>query len=122
MKQCALCKQEKDFSSFHKDKNTKTGCSSYCRSCKQKKDKTYTKNNLYTEKKKILKAKWRSDFPERKKAHLEIYYALKKGLLFKQPCFMCGEKAEAHHPDYSRPLDVIWLCPPHHRQAHLITQ
>lgn len=44
--------------------------------------------------------------------------AIKSGQLVRQPCFVCGEKAQAHHPDYSAPLDVVWLCVMHHRQAH----
>jgi len=32
---------------------------------------------------------------------------------------VCGaENAQAHHDDYSRPLDVRWLCDTHHRQHH----
>lgn len=42
------------------------------------------------------------------------------GLLKKQPCWVCGEKAIAHHPDYDRPLDVVWLCQPHHKQTHAL--
>jgi hypothetical protein len=118
MKKCSSCNEIKDFSFFHKDKNTKTGCSTYCKSCKSVKDKKYERNNSYTEQKKQSKKIWRDKHPERKKAHMKVYYAMRKGLLVKQPCFMCGEKAEAHHPDYSRPLDVIWLCSSHHRQAH----
>ena len=118
MIKCSFCKEEKDASFFHKDSTAKTGCSSYCKSCKKNKDQIYTKNTLYTTRK-VQKAEYRKKFPERKYAHLQVYYALKKGTLSKQPCFMCGEKAEAHHPDYSRPLDVVWLCSPHHRQAHI---
>lgn len=35
-------------------------------------------------------------------------------------CSRCGVEAriEAHHPDYSRPLDVEWLCVECHRIAH----
>lgn len=61
-------------------------------------------------------------FPLRRAAHIIVSNALKNGNLTKQPCFICGEKAEAHHPDYSRPLDVVWLCSTHHKEAHLITK
>lgn len=27
-------------------------------------------------------------------------------------------ETEAHHPDYSRPLDVVWLCREHHLSIH----
>jgi len=27
-------------------------------------------------------------------------------------------KTDAHHEDYSRPLDVIWLCRQHHADLH----
>ncbi len=31
-------------------------------------------------------------------------------------CSDCGEtKVEAHHEDYSKPLDVEWLCKKHHK-------
>lgn len=42
------------------------------------------------------------------------------GKVQRQPCFICGERAEAHHPDYSQPLSVTWLCPQHHKDAHAI--
>jgi hypothetical protein len=32
---------------------------------------------------------------------------------------ICGnKKSEAHHTDYSKPYDVIWLCDFHHHQLH----
>jgi hypothetical protein len=32
---------------------------------------------------------------------------------------VCGTmEVESHHPDYSQPLKVIWLCCKHHRQLH----
>ncbi len=37
----------------------------------------------------------------------------------KKPCGVCGhEKVQAHHEDYSKPLDVNWLCKKHHVEAH----
>ena len=38
-----------------------------------------------------------------------------------QPCVVCGqvEKVHRHHKDYSKPLEVIFLCPLHHRRVHI---
>ena len=45
--------------------------------------------------------------------------AIKAGKLLKLPCFCCGDlETEAHHPDYSAPLDVVWLCKKHHQEIH----
>ena len=63
---------------------------------------------------------WRKEFPNRRRAQGLVQYALRAGKLHKQPCWVCGEKAVAHHPDYDRPLDVVWLCQPHHKQTHAL--
>ena len=69
-----------------------------------------------------LKDKIRNEkFREKRSARSKTYYALKRGKLLEMPCIVCGDKAEAHHPDYSRPLDVVWLCHRHHAQTHAIT-
>lgn len=57
--------------------------------------------------------------PGREKARYAVSNAIRDGRLTPWPCEVCGtEEAEGHHPDYSRPLMVVWLCPPHHREAH----
>lgn len=44
--------------------------------------------------------------------------ALRYGRLTRKPCEVCGApRATAHHVDYSKPLDVRWLCRPHHDEA-----
>lgn len=59
-------------------------------------------------------AKWRSKNPEKSRAHREVYFAIRRGALKKEPCF-CGDlDVQAHHYDYSKPLDVEWLCKKHH--------
>lgn len=35
---------------------------------------------------------------------------LKRGKLKREPCQECGARAEMHHEDYDRPLEVTWLC------------
>lgn len=53
-----------------------------------------------------------------RKAQAAVGNAIRDGKLAAQPCFVCGKKAEAHHPDYSAPLAVSWLCRSHHARAH----
>lgn len=51
-------------------------------------------------------------------ARAQVRYALKKGTLKRESC-ICGEvKVDAHHGDYKKPLDVIWLCRKHHAEVH----
>jgi len=30
----------------------------------------------------------------------------------------CNEIGERHHPDYDKPLEIIWLCRKHHKELH----
>lgn len=58
--------------------------------------------------------------PEKAKARDAVKYALRVGKLVRQPCEVCGahERIHAHHEDYSKPLEVMWLCPTHHTEVH----
>lgn len=60
--------------------------------------------------------RWRQRHPDRARAHSRVAYAVRTGKLTKGPCEVCGieEGVHAHHDDYSKPLDVRWLCPLHH--------
>jgi uncharacterized protein YodC (DUF2158 family) len=55
--------------------------------------------------------------------------AVRRGELTPQPCQVCGENpvnkngsrgVHAHHDDYDKPLEVIWLCALHHGQIHRV--
>lgn len=51
--------------------------------------------------------------------HGQVQRAVATGRLIKLPCVICGDPiSQGHHPDYSRPLDVVWLCSYHHSQVH----
>ena len=55
----------------------------------------------------------------RQKARQRTRFLLKQGRLRKQPCVVCGgPQVVAHHEDYRRPGDVIWLCDTHHKEYH----
>jgi hypothetical protein len=58
--------------------------------------------------------------PERKRAYLLVQSAIYHGTLVRRPCEVCGGRRdiEAHHEDYSKPLDVRWLCRSHHKRLH----
>jgi hypothetical protein len=45
--------------------------------------------------------------------------ALKRGELIRDACQHCGDiKSQGHHEDYTKPLDVIWLCRRCHTKEH----
>src|ERR1700676_440627 len=55
----------------------------------------------------------------RNRARQAVKQALKVGTLVKLPCRDCGKlEVQAHHPDYDKPLEVIWLCLEHHIAEH----
>lgn len=55
----------------------------------------------------------------RVKARNDLNHAVRDGKLDRLPCVICGdEKSEAHHEDYTKPLDVVWLCDSHHHKVH----
>jgi len=56
-------------------------------------------------------------YPEKYKARNTARNALASGKLIRQPCEVCGSpKSEIHHDEYSKPLEVRWLCHMHHRE------
>lgn len=130
MKLCPRCHTRKPLDAFNRKRASKDGRQDSCRTCKNKLRREH--HFLYPEKtrennrrqKKIIQEevkKFYQKHPERKKAYSCLRRALKKGLLKKRPCEVpdCGlEKVHAHHQDYSKPLEVIWLCPRHHKWLH----
>lgn len=74
-----------------------------------------------------LSRRYKLQYPERRAAQIKLNNAIRAGLLAPWPACAHPEgcdctTVEAHHPDYSRPLDVIWLCQAHHKQAHALAR
>lgn len=85
--------------------------------------RAYFKHRDGTEARKACKSAYdkrsRARYPERVAARHAVEKALQSGALSKQPCAVCGgTPVEAHHEDYSKPLQVRWLCFKHHRAEH----
>lgn len=78
-------------------------------------NRVYRKNNGYANEKKSNKK-----FPEKVKARELARYAIRIGLIKRDRCEFCkNTKVHAHHDDYSKPLEVRWLCPVHHKMVHM---
>lgn len=49
-----------------------------------------------------------------------VHWAVKSGRLKKQSCEKCYcLVAQAHHEDYTKPLEVVWLCKRCHEDRHI---
>jgi rubrerythrin len=51
------------------------------------------------------------------RAYANVY--LKRGKIERTACVRCGGPGEnMHHADYSKPLEVTWMCRPCHLAEH----
>ena len=128
-KVCSKCKKEKPLSEFGFS-NTKSGIrQSQCRSCfseynrkrYEARAEEFKKARREYEKEhpeSVLDTRLRmcSKNPNKFNANKAVNAAIYAGVI-KNPgvCFGCGRKSEetrlsAHHFDYTRPLDVVWVC------------
>ena len=68
---------------------------------------------------KAYKKRYESKNPIRTRAHNALAWAVYNGKIIKHPCEVCGSvKSQGHHDDYSKPLEVKWLCQKHHKELH----
>ncbi len=112
--QCITC--GKDF--YARNSDLKIGCGLFCsRSCKNTghANPNYRNGGLSAY---VYKLRAKSKNPLRFKAMQAVQTAVRNGTLVRLPC-KCGDsKSEAHHKDYTKPLEVEWLCRKHHVEAH----
>lgn len=65
--------------------------------------------------------KWQKNNIEKTRASWLLHYYVKKGKIKKpDKCEICGTKCliNGHHKDYSKPLDVNWVCHRCHKAIH----
>lgn len=141
-KVCTKCLTAKPLFDFGKHKDGKFGLAWECKSCKSNYDRERRANeeflhrerksrhNWYYNKggKKIVarnSAAYRKKYGQKRRSRLKersqcaVAYAIKTGKLKRTACQECGNpKSEAHHTDYSKPLDVEFLCRRCHQLKH----
>lgn len=141
MKECKKCGVVKPLDEFYPEKWSSDGYSSTCRECKRAYQRNRPKEtiaeierrrNQKPERKKFAYAnlcRWRKEnpekvaaqqarYPERQKARGIVARAVRAGKLVKELCSCGSDKVHAHHEDYSKPLEVEWLCAKCHRERH----
>lgn len=115
-KKCAVCNQVKDSSMFARLLSNPDGHCRFCRECAKQKTRKVKESGRMA--KYAVSAKKAS--PMKTAARAAVRDALRIGKLVRQPCVRCGgEDSNAHHEDYSKPLDVMWLCKAHHADRHM---
>ena len=133
MKICSSCKEGKEIEMFYKDSQQADGHHHFCKDCTRKKYRLRRKKNIqkfrekekryYNNNKDTISLKRKAAYKKNRHktlAHYAVQRALYKGIIKRLPCEVCGsvENVIAHHDDYSKPVDVRWLCQSHHMQHH----
>lgn len=136
MKKCTKCKVEKVFGEFYKNRGKPDGLMVRCIECCREYNRSVDRKEAWanyqkTEKGKATKRKYqqsvkgrvcasgyRSKYPYKTKAHDKVKCAIRSGVLVRPDrCFLCLKVCHphAHHCDYNKPLDIMWLC----KQCHV---
>jgi hypothetical protein len=133
-KTCRKCGEQKPLSEYYKHPTMADGHSSMCKSCRSEYAIAYGKSkhgkavikkaNSDPKRRDAFKKnieRWRKNNPHKRRAHSKVSNSLRAGKIERpSECSSCGDtgKIHGHHDDYSKPLEVIWLCPSCHRERH----
>jgi hypothetical protein len=134
MKLCTKCKTEKDEADFNRNSSASDGLQHRCKPCQIAANREWAQRNPETRRaaaarryqRELLKFGGRrpskqSD-PTKHRAHVAVELAIKQGRLTRplicEDCGADGRAIQAHHDDYSRPIEVRWLCAPCHGAYH----
>jgi len=119
-RKCYVCKIVKPLTEFWADKAEALGKSYRCKVCENKRYNEVLGPRIrqtakYKKRHQEDTAKWRKKNLEKTKA-----YALSQRVPTGKECERCGGtgRLHRHHPDYSKPLEIITLCVPCHEAEH----
>lgn len=122
-RKCWMCKVVKPKEDYYKDKGSPSGFAYTCKACvliisrEQKHRIKWNKGHRDSMNESLKKYQARN--PEKVAAWKIYKKALQSGKIVKQPCVVCNNpSAQGHHQDYSKPLEVVWLCRTHHKDVH----
>lgn len=123
-RQCCGCRQTKPASAFWRDKSKTCGLSTYCKECMkaQYRNRRFPRlkdNPSYQASHRAAQRTYAENHPEVTLAHRKARTHRDK--IKSKHCEHCGTtdgKLHMHHPDHSRPLEVVTLCVRCHEEAH----
>ena len=131
---CKECSQRKPIDGFYAMPSNRDGLMGRCKKCWSAAVKLRRQTNPDVQAYDRMRAKrpervaataantkrWRQEHPEAYRAQNTVNNALRDGKIKKEPCCVCSstENLHAHHSDYSKPLEVKWLCAGCHHRIH----
>jgi len=63
--------------------------------------------------------RWQLKYPDKYQAQRKVQNAIQTGKIIRGNCKECNiPNAHAHHEDYSKPMEIIWLCAKCHSKLH----
>lgn len=130
MKKCFKCGRELPLDSFYTHSRMKDGHLNKCKECtildmRMHREKNGDKIRAYDRASGGDRhlVKFGDKFPEKRRAQIAVGNAIRDGKmckpLFCTRCLSPGN-VQAHHRDYSKPLDVVWLCQKCHVEEHAL--
>lgn len=132
LKTCFKCSTQKSLDEFYRHPMMKDGRLNKCMECTKSDVRTNRRARIghYRQYDRIrgnrqsleYRRMYRIKSAEKYQAHYAVTNAVRDGRLEKpevcSKCLMPNEYIHGHHADYSRPLDVAWLCPACHAAEH----
>ena len=132
-KRCTKCHQYKTEAGFYEMAATKDGLRPDCKSCRKAATRKYhqteqgqASRRRYKQNKnrpvvaRRARQRHRRKYPLATFVYVRVARAIRTGEITRpahcEQCLMPHKYIYAHHENYSKPLEIVWLCSPCHRR------